>query len=57
MHSDQDEGYSSFSDTDAEEGEGKNPASTFWLGHLGAAASYQPWSPSTKGPGVALVTC
>ena len=51
MHSDQDEGYSSFPETEGEELGGKGHASAAWLSHLGAAAAYQPWPPGTKGLG------
>ncbi|CAL5223173.1 g5644 [Coccomyxa viridis] len=51
MHSDQDEGYSSFSETDAEEPEAKSHMSAAWLSQMGTAAAYQPWPPNIKGPG------
>ena len=56
MHSDQDEGYSSFSETDAEEQDAKTHVSAAWLSHMGAAAAYQPWPPHIKGPGIPLAT-
>lgn len=51
MHSDQEEGFSSFSDTDAEEAETKSHASANFMSQMGAAAAYQAWPPSTMGPG------
>lgn len=51
MHSDQDEGYSSFSETDEEEQNAKTHVSAAWLSQMGAAAAYQPWPPNIKGPG------
>ncbi len=56
MHSDQDEGYSSFSETDAEEPEAKSHMSAAWLSQMGTAAAYQPWPPNIKGPGMPLPT-
>ena len=63
MHSDQEEGYSSFSDTDVEGAEGRTQASAPWLGTTAAAASYHAWPPGTRGArcasafGNALVRC
>lgn len=43
MHSDRDEGYSSFSGSDAEDADGAPAAASFWLPHVASVVDVQPW--------------
>jgi len=51
MHSDRDEGYSSFSGSDEEDGEAAPAVSSFWLPHMDSVVEVQPWPQQPNGKG------
>jgi hypothetical protein len=56
MHSDRDEGYSSFSGTESEGGERQAQGhqaqqQAFWLPHMGSAVDTQDWGAPAQLPG------
>ena len=51
MHSDRDEGYSSFSASDAEDAEGAPPAESFWLPHMASVTDVQTWQDAPNSAG------
>jgi hypothetical protein len=52
MHSDRDEGYSSFSGSDAEEADGAAPAESFWLPHMASVVDVQSWRDEPNSAGL-----